>query len=84
MEGCWLGTPILLQGRAAMKWRAQSNNLKPKRFEIEHDPVIGFYLYIFEGENCIGDYLQDTFEVAIESALEDYDVLKDEWKEVED
>ena len=49
-----------------MKWRAQPDNLKPKRFEIEHDPVIGFYLYVFEGKNCIGDYLQDTFEVAIE------------------
>jgi len=67
-----------------MKWRAQPDNLKPKRFEIEHDPVIGFYLYVFEGKNCIGDYLQDTFEVAIESALEDYDVPKDAWKEVED
>lgn len=67
-----------------MKWRAQPENLKPKRFEIEHDWVIGFYLYVFEGENCIGDYLQDTFEVAIESALENYDVPKDAWKQVED
>ena len=84
MEGCWLGTPILLQGGMAMKWRAQPENLKPKRFEIEHDSFIGFYLYVFEGENCIGDYLHGTFEVAIESALENYDVPKDAWKEVED
>ena len=27
---------------------AQPNNLKSKRLEIEHDPVFGFYLYVFE------------------------------------
>jgi hypothetical protein len=67
-----------------MKWRAQPENLKPKRFEIEHDPVVGFYLYVFEGGNCIRDHLQDTLEIAFETAMEDYDVPIDTWREVGD
>ena len=66
-----------------MKWHAQPENLKPKRFEIEHDPIVGFYLYVFENGNCIQDHLQDTLEIAIETAMEDYDVPKDAWREVE-
>ncbi len=67
-----------------MKWRAQPENLKPKRFEIQHDPTVGFYLYVVVGGICIRDHLQDTFEAAIESAMEDYNVPKGAWTEVED
>ena len=67
-----------------MKWRAQPENLKPKRFEIEQDPAVGFYLYVFEGEKCIQDQLQDTFEIAVASAMEDYDVPKNAWRKAGD
>lgn len=67
-----------------MKWRAGSQALEPRYFEIKHDPLVGFYLYVFENGQCIRDHLQDTFEIAIESAFEDYGVPKDAWRKVED
>ncbi len=67
-----------------MKWRAEPEALKPRSFEIKCDPIVGFYLYVFEEGKCVRDHLQDSFEIAIESALEDYDVPKDAWRKVED
>lgn len=67
-----------------MKWCADCESLKPRYYEIKHDPLVGFYLYVFEGGECVRDHLQDTLEVAIESALEDYDVPKDAWRKVEE
>lgn len=67
-----------------MKWIAVPPLLKSRRFEINHDPLVGFYLYVFENGECIRDHLQDTLEIAIESALEDYDVPKDAWRKVEE
>jgi hypothetical protein len=63
-----------------MKWRAEPEFLKPRSFEIRRDPSVGYYLYVFEEGRCIRDHLQDTFEIAVESALEDYDVPKDAWR----
>jgi len=66
-----------------MKWRAESESLKPRSYEIKHDPLVGFYLYVFEAGQCIRDHLQDSLEIAFEAALEDYDVPKDAWKKIE-
>lgn len=67
-----------------MKWRAKSESLKPRYFEIKEDPAAGYYLYVFEGNKCIYDHLQDSFEIAVECALEDYGVPKNAWEEIED
>jgi hypothetical protein len=67
-----------------MKWRANPKALEPRSFEIKHDPLVGFYLYVFESGKCIRDHLQDTFEIAVESAMEDYDVPEDAWRKVEE
>ena len=66
-----------------MKWKATPEYLRPKHFEIERDPFVGFYLYVFEDDKCTHDYLQDTLEIAIDCAWEDYGVSKDAWKKVE-
>jgi hypothetical protein len=50
-----------------------------RRFVIEEDEAAGFYIYIFEGERCIRDYLQDTLEIAKECAREDFGVPEDAW-----
>jgi hypothetical protein len=55
-----------------MKLIAQFEN--PKRFIIEHDKAVGFYFYIFEGDRCVRDELQDTLEMAIEIAFENYQI----------
>jgi hypothetical protein len=67
-----------------MKWRANPKTLEPRSFEIKRDPLVGFYFYVFEGDKCIRDHLQDTFEIAVESAMEEYDVPKDAWRKVEE
>lgn len=66
-----------------MKWRANPESLKLRRYDIKHDPNIGFYLYVFENDKCITDYLQDTLELAMECALEDFGVPKGSWEKVE-
>jgi hypothetical protein len=65
-----------------MKWRADSESLRPRYYEIKHDPPVGFYLYVFERGRCVEDHLQDSLEIAIDSALEDYGVPKDAWVKV--
>jgi hypothetical protein len=67
-----------------MKWIAEPHLLKSRRFEINQEPLVGFYLYVFENGECIRDHLQDTLKIAIETALEDYDVPKDAWRKVEE
>lgn len=67
-----------------MKWRANSESLKPRLYEIKYDPAAGFYLYVFEDNKCIRDYLQETLEIAMECAWEDYAVPKNAWKKFEE
>lgn len=52
-----------------------------RRFTIEHDSAVGFYLYVFDGERCTHDYLQDTLDLAKQFALEEFDVPHDAWDE---
>lgn len=65
-----------------MKWQAVSPFFT-KRYEIKYDPMVGFYLYVFEGDKCIHDYLQDTLDLAMECAWEDFGVPKSAWKKFE-
>jgi len=67
-----------------MKWLADSDSLKSRYYEIKHDPFVGYYLYVFDGERCIRDYLQDTLEIAMDCALEDYGVPKNAWKKLQE
>lgn len=67
-----------------MKWLANSESLKPRYYEIECDQYFGFYLYVFDGDKCVYDDLQDTLEIAMECALEDYDVPIAAWKKVKE
>lgn len=65
-----------------MKWKAKSDSIKTRHYEIKHDPNVGFYLYVFENDKCISDYLQDTLELAMECAWEDFGVPKESWEKV--
>ena len=67
-----------------MKWRANSEFLKPRHYEINCDPRVGFYLYVFESNKCVRDQLQDALEITIEAALKDYNVPKEAWRRVEE
>jgi hypothetical protein len=67
-----------------MKWRANSQSLKPYRYEIKHHPSVNFYLYVFNGDKCIRAYLQDTLEIAMKCAWEDYGISKNAWKRAQE
>ena len=77
--------PIQLShGSPIMRWLVNTFSPKSQSYEIKHDPSVGFYLYVFEGNKCIRDHLQDTLEMAMECAWEDYGVPKSAWKKIED
>jgi hypothetical protein len=54
-----------------------------RRFIIENDKAVGFYLYVYENNHCTRDYLQDTLEIAINFAMANFQVPKDSWKQVD-
>jgi len=67
-----------------MTWQAKTPSLIPMSYEIKYDPAAGFYFYVFKNNLCIKDYLQDTLDIAIEMAWEDFGVPKNVWKKVKD
>ena len=52
-----------------------------KRFELEHDPAAGWYLYVFEKGECVRDHLQDSELQAKRQAAEEYDIAFSLWHE---
>ncbi len=66
-----------------MKWVAEISTPKKMSFIIEQDSRAGFYIYVFEDDKGIDDYLQDTLEMAQRFALRRLQVPLDAWKEVE-
>jgi hypothetical protein len=52
-----------------------------RRFMIEEDSSVGFYLYVFEGQRCTQDYLQDTLAGAKKFALDKFNVPYNVWTE---
>jgi hypothetical protein len=52
-----------------------------RKFEIVFGGEgVGFYLYIFEGEKCTHDYLQDTLAITKKFAEEEFGVPINSWK----
>jgi hypothetical protein len=54
------------------------------RAKIDQDEAVGFYLYIFDPESgaCTHDHLQDTLEMALEQAEEDFALARDKWRRI--
>lgn len=58
---------------------AQKNQL---RLEIvEDNPEVGFYLYVYDGDRCIADHLQNDEETCKQIAFEEYGVELSCWIE---
>ena len=50
------------------------------RFEIEEDLLpVGAYLYVFEGENVLYDFLAESIDACKNLALEDFGVPLESW-----
>ena len=51
-----------------------------RRFRIEFGGGgIGYYLYVYNGDRCTHDYLQDTLDLARECAFEMFGVPRESW-----
>lgn len=66
-----------------MKWITEKNTDDKYRFEIIKDSKAGYYLYVWEGDTCVFDDLQDTLEWSITVAHDEYGVPKDAWRQVD-
>jgi hypothetical protein len=56
-----------------------------RRFRIEFGGKgIGFYLYVYDGNRCTHDYLQDTVAIAQDDALELFGVPRESWREADE
>lgn len=68
-----------------MKWVATSLLPTPLYLEIEHDPAVGYYIYVWERNRQgkgLYDYLQDSLEIAKRFAFQRFGVPLDAWREV--
>jgi hypothetical protein len=54
-----------------------------RRFLIEHDEKAGWYLYVFSGDRCTHDHLQDTLDQEKAQALEEFGVPRSAWRSQE-
>ncbi len=63
-----------------MKWRSYPKLSKKYYYEIKQDPAVGFYFFVFDGNKCVHDNLQDTLKIAIDYAFEEYGVPEDSWE----
>lgn len=63
-----------------MEFKILETNYGGKKFRIEEDyPEVGSYLYIYESEKCVKDYLQNDIDTCKQIAFEDYGVPVDKW-----
>ncbi len=76
-----------------MKWITNYNHPEGLRFEIEQQvlrstednrEVDGFYFFVIDEKPAkSADYLQDTLELALEQANDEYGIPFDSWEMVE-
>jgi hypothetical protein len=63
-----------------MKFKKLISYYGDKKYLIEEDlPEVGAYLYVYEGDKCVFDHLQDNIEICIRLAYEEYAVPTDSW-----
>lgn len=71
-----------------MKWVSETLTPVVRKYIIQEfvsrdvitdAPVRGFYLYVYQDGKEIYDYLQDSFEIAIDQAHDQFGVPKDSW-----
>jgi len=63
-----------------MEFRILETSYGGRIFKIEEDyPEIGSYLYIYENEKCVKDYLQNDIGTCKQIALKYYGVPLNKW-----
>lgn len=62
-----------------MRWLSGPDRSN-RRFIIEYDERVGYYLFVFEEESCVRDELQDSFEHALAAAERRFGVARESWR----
>ena len=66
-----------------MKFRKLMAEGNKKKFIIEEDfPEVGAYLYVYDGDECIYDSLQNNIALCQEIASDEFSVPLESWVEV--
>jgi hypothetical protein len=75
-----------------MEWIAEITHPRPRQFKIIKELLtsltIGvpdrysYYFFVYENGLDTHDYLQDTLEIAMEQAFEQFDVPYEAWRKV--
>ena len=63
-----------------MRYRAELFN---KSIVIESDSDVGWYIYVYDGQRCVQDYMQDSLESAKLFIQEKLGFSGLEWREYE-
>jgi len=50
-----------------------------RRFRIVQDASVGFYLYVYDGDRCTHDHLQDSLDAARDFARDEFGVPVQSW-----
>jgi len=67
-----------------MKFRVWEVNKGEKLFRMQEDnPEIGVYLFVYEGQKCTIDYLQNDVDICKEFAFDEFGIKIDSWTEVQ-
>ena len=79
--------------KAVIAGKLDESVLKFKKFESEYNGLtfkieeyladVGSYLYVYKGEKCTHDYLQNTILDCKEFAFEEFKVPMDSWMEIQ-
>jgi hypothetical protein len=52
-----------------------------RKYEIKYGGEgVGFYLFVFSGDQCTNDYLQETLELTKQFAFEEFGVPPEAWQ----
>ena len=61
-----------------MNYEADHNG---KRFLIEHEADVGFFLFVYEGSRCIAEYFEDTVDASMAQAATEHGVPSAAWRQ---
>ncbi len=65
-----------------MSFKTLEAEYQGRTYRIEEDyPEVGVYLYVYENDQCVNDYLQNNIDTCKELAFEKFEVPLCSWEE---
>ena len=68
---------------ATVRFRKLIFKSDTNRFIIEEDfPEVGAYLYVYDGDKCIYDSVQENIQSCKQVAFDEFSIPMDKWQEI--